>query len=254
MSEETSSTYGVPIPIPIADVNTVPEPIEPVKMAHRWLSKKSKIIFRGSISSFDRIQLLLSVNGLPEREKSWFDVSLTGVSSGAPCENNREAWCPDGPTNWLRQTGLKIRGKGDMMSLYDQVNNYKYILSVDGVGCAYRLRNLLCSSSVVVKQDSSYKEFWYDDIQHQREFIQLTHNFVDLSTTIGILSKASHEHHLSIINHANSYCKKFLNEVAMSYYIVSLIKAYSLKTSCDTCDLPQGAQPWKLWFQHFKST
>ena len=234
MTDETSSTYGVRIPIPVTDTNTVPEPKETVELMQEWTRKKSQIVFRGSISSIDRLRLLSKASGLHGTVGRFLNFSLTGVPDGAPCENDRKTWCPAAPSEWLKKSQSYLGGVSDQMSLRDQVNQFKYILSVDGVGCAYRLRNLLCSSSVVVKQESPYKEFWYDDIGHEVEIMTTARNFEGLESTVSLLSNTSAKQHISRISNSNAYCKSRLSEEAVSLYLVTLIKAYGLQTSCET--------------------
>lgn len=57
---------------------------------------------------------------------------------------------------------------------------YKYQISIDGTVAAYRLPYLLGGSGVVLKQDSSYYEFFYHDLEPHVHYIPFKRDLSDL--------------------------------------------------------------------------
>jgi len=60
------------------------------------------------------------------------------------------------------------------------VCKYKYQVSVDGTVAAYRLPYLLAGDSVVLKQNSSYYEFFYKRLRPYEHYIPLSADLSDL--------------------------------------------------------------------------
>lgn len=57
---------------------------------------------------------------------------------------------------------------------------YKYMINVDGTVAAYRFPFLLAGNSVVFKQDSKYKEHFYDDLVPWEHYIPVKRDLSDL--------------------------------------------------------------------------
>ena len=63
----------------------------------------------------------------------------------------------------------------------DQVEQYRYLINVDGVGCADRFGTLLGSSSAV---ESPFREYFYDDLTPGVHYIPVRNDFSNLTTAV----------------------------------------------------------------------
>lgn len=57
---------------------------------------------------------------------------------------------------------------------------YKYQINIDGTVAAYRLPYLLAGNSVVLKQDSTYYEHFYNELQPWKHYIPFKSDLSDL--------------------------------------------------------------------------
>jgi hypothetical protein len=73
---------------------------------------------------------------------------------------------------------------GAAIQMANQVKQYRYLINVDGVGCADRFGTLLGSSSAVVKQESPLREYFYDDLIPGVHYIPVRNDFSNLTTAV----------------------------------------------------------------------
>ena len=59
-------------------------------------------------------------------------------------------------------------------------HQYKYQINIDGTVAAYRLPYLLAGDSVVLKQDSSYYEHFYNELRPWEHYIPIRADLGDL--------------------------------------------------------------------------
>jgi hypothetical protein len=57
---------------------------------------------------------------------------------------------------------------------FDSFAAYKYLVHTDGQGAAYRLQKLLAMNSVVLKQESDFKEYYYDWLVPGKHYVPFT--------------------------------------------------------------------------------
>ena len=57
---------------------------------------------------------------------------------------------------------------------------YKYQVNIDGTVAAYRLPYLLAGDSLVLKQDSSYYEFFYNELKPYEHYVPFQRDLGDL--------------------------------------------------------------------------
>lgn len=65
-------------------------------------------------------------------------------------------------------------------SVFYFCHQYKYQINIDGTVAAYRLPYLLAGDSVVLKQDSSYYEHFYKELQPWTHYIPIRADLGDL--------------------------------------------------------------------------
>lgn len=147
------------------------------KIDHSLLpsSRERKAVFRGSLSSYDRAQRSFNASS------SWRDACITKVPSEAPCEYQRSRWCPGAPARWVTQFNIPTCHR---LSLSEQIRRFKFVLSVDGVGCADRLDDLLHRGACIIKQQSPFKEYWYNILEPGRHYVDVNRALKDIDQTI----------------------------------------------------------------------
>ena len=65
---------------------------------------------------------------------------------------DRYVWQPGAPAKWVQGTGI---GCADVHRInMEEQQTYRYLIVPDGVGCADRLKQMLSSSSAILKQVS----------------------------------------------------------------------------------------------------
>ena len=181
-------------------------------------------------------------------EKNILDVAITLIPPGASCEDDRSRWCPRAPSKWQLERNIKL---GNPTPMSEQVSKFAHILSVDGVGCADRLKSLLMSSSVLYKQDSSYREFWYADLIDGIHYKLVNNNFsniIDVFKDVVPNSKENKDLMIKIILNANDYASTFLTKKAHMCYLRELIKTDSRKFDPKiSCVASNNALPLHKW-------
>ena len=103
--------------------------------------KRKQVIFRGALSAYDRLRLMKSQMNLHKGLHRMVNFSLTSIPSGAPCIDMREGGAQEGQRNGSMNPACSLK-KEQGISMSQQTSGYRYIISVDGVGCADRLGTL----------------------------------------------------------------------------------------------------------------
>lgn len=247
MQAQTAESYGVFIPRPYPAREWMTQDNRLEKQSD---TRKKTAVFRGALSSIDRALLLKKVQGLRSFEKQWLDVNITKVPEGAPCAHNRQIWCHDAPSTWIKTMNLAVGGQH--MSMKTQVKEYSSIVSVDGVGCADRLKILLSSQSVVFIQNSPMKEFWYSDLRPWKHFVPVRRDFSDLIERVSSLYRnhlfiRDEEVRIKITNSASEYIRQYvLHNESNSEYMRLLLQQYG-KLNPGKCPAPSEARPFTQW-------
>lgn len=107
------------------------------------------------------------------------------------------------------------------------MNEYRYILSVDGVGCADRFGTLLTGSSAVVKLRSVSKEFWYDDLVPGVHYIDAK----DPSAVQYVHATPA------MVHHANEYMRQYGTTEARLLVLRKTLEEYK-RQMVGPCDEP----------------
>jgi len=184
--------------------------------------KEPKVFFRGSLSSIERARLFNEFSA----KHDYVDISMTGVPDGAPCDERRTRWCPGLPAKWVEKYKLK---KGEYVTMKSAANTHRYVLSVDGVGCADRLPALLSSNMIVFKSQSELKEFWYRDLVPNKHYIPIKPDFSDLISKVKVVRGWKVGDQKRMIASANEYVRENLSEASLDCYMFTLLRAYALK-------------------------
>ncbi|CAL4157450.1 unnamed protein product, partial [Meganyctiphanes norvegica] len=121
-----------------------------------WSAKKSQAFWRGRDSRRERLDLI----DIAKQHPHLFNTSLTNFF-------------------FFRDEEHIYGPKAKHVSFF-KFFDYKYQLNIDGTVAAYRFPYLMAGSGVVFKQDSTYYEFFYRDLEPLVHFIPFERNLSDL--------------------------------------------------------------------------
>jgi hypothetical protein len=250
MTAQTAAEGGVFIPRPYEKKEVLQWHdgfADPAQALERlWARKRGAVVFRGSLSSADRAKLALAVAAAPVSEQHLLNVSVMNVPEGAPCWDDRSRWCPGGPAEWVKQMQVPIAGAEARLEMADQVRDFRYIMSVDGVGCADRLSALMASPSAIVLQESPYREFWYDDLQPGVHYLPVDRNFKNLTVAVASAEADGGAAARRVVLAANAYTRQYATADAELCYLETLVEGYARKLH-GPCTPPPGALPYEQW-------
>lgn len=183
-----------------------------------WGYKIDKLVWRGSQTggrytksnwrTFPRSQLVLACRASP----NWCDAgfsSWTQVDPGAQFDMH-----------------TVLGGLSSYVS-EEQMQEWRYIASVDGNGWADRLARILASSSLVMKQDSEHVEFWYVLLRPLVHYVPLEHFLGNLKDQI-TWARNNPVKVQAIIKRANNLVKWHLSDAQVDRYIYKLLTTLAL--------------------------
>ncbi|CAG0879018.1 unnamed protein product, partial [Darwinula stevensoni] len=105
--------------------------------------------------------------------------------------------------------------------------NYKYQVSLDGTVAAYRLPYLLAGNSLLLKQDSDYYEFFYQELQPWIHYVPFKSDLSDLLEKI--LWAKDHEDEVQrIISRARAFAREHLLPHHILCYHAVMLKVCDL--------------------------
>ncbi|XP_064103560.1 protein O-glucosyltransferase 2-like isoform X2 [Macrobrachium nipponense] len=121
-----------------------------------WKKKKPQAFWRGRDSRRERLNLI----DIAREHKDLFNASLTNFF-------------------FFKNEEQKYGPKEKHVSFF-KFFDYKYQLNIDGTVAAYRFPYLLGGTSVVLKQESPYYEFFYHDLEPYVHYIPFKRDLSDL--------------------------------------------------------------------------
>lgn len=71
---------------------------------------------------------------------------------------------------------------------YEEQSLFLYQINIDGNSCALRFKDLLRSNSVILKQSSPLKEFYYDDLIDDFDYFQTAYDLSDINQLLNHLN------------------------------------------------------------------
>jgi hypothetical protein len=103
------------------------------------------------------------------------------------------------------------------MSIDEQLHNFQFIVSVDGVGCADRLEDLFHKGACIIKQSSPLKEYWYNALVQQEHFLEAT-QLADIDDIV--------RRYYGTCNYLQGNAKRFAHEyLGSEHHLVHLANA-----------------------------
>jgi hypothetical protein len=233
-----------------------------LKYQTKFLEKLSKVYWRGAINSFNnerlneenfqlhrRIRAALIANKINNELYDYYDIHVV-------YDHLKKFECPDKDYDCINSLLHQINKNYEPCLdhhknshnnysynpnqalnlcplLFDSVPNsnqyqYRYLLSLDGFSSAWRLISLLLSGAVVIKQLSTFNEYWYELLQKDQHYMEIP---ADITThTLNNVTKWLLNHPIqaqTIASNAQSHLNKLLAPQQIYCYTGKLLYNYS---------------------------
>eukprot|EP01083_Nonionella_stella_P093336 261557_1 len=174
--------------------------------------KTNAAVFRGAPTNILRDRIAYSIN----KEKDIydrFDVKLLNKMPGRQCGNKY---------NCLAKQRMSI----------EEEMKYKYQIVIDGLGVRDALSRQIRYQSVILKQQSSYKEFWYYDLINNNNSIYWN----DLNHLKQIVDGRQYNNNqlYQIASNGQTYAQTHLNIDSIDCFMVHMLQIYNTYFYDDT--------------------
>ncbi|XP_053987875.1 protein O-glucosyltransferase 2-like isoform X1 [Hylaeus volcanicus] len=161
-----------------------------------WEKKTEKLFWRGRDSRRERLDLIDISRDHPDL----FNVSITNF--------------------FFFKDEMDKYGPGQSHISLFHFFKYKYQLNIDGSVAAYRFPYLLAGDSLVLKQNSKYYEFFYNDLKPGEHYMPVNSDLSDLVEKI-IWAKEHDEEALKIAKSARQFTRdNLLPRDVLCYHVV----------------------------------
>jgi Glycosyl transferase family 90 len=179
-----------------------------------WNDKTSKVVWRGSLTGkmpeaiehrgprWHLTKLVHDDTRLTPEQINLFDIKLTSLTEYSQHE-------------WIKPNELGGVNESYRMSMVDY-QNYKAILDIDGHSWSSRYSTLLCYSSVILKVEPNYVDYFYypkymkDDpytLRPWKHFIPIKYDMTDLVDKAAYVMDPMNANQIKeIIHNANEWC------------------------------------------------
>ena len=188
-----------------------------------WDTKKQTAVFRGSLNRCTSVKdARLQSYILSQKHPEEIDSKIVGFSKHPLLftKNNRDSIFR------FKIPLLENDGDNDnthFMSLFDQTK-YKYILHIDGFVAAWRMVYFLHSGSVILKVDSKWKEYYYDNLKPWIHYIPVKSDLSDLLHKIN-WCRLNDNKCRDIANNAKSFAESFFTKKNIYNYLANIVRS-----------------------------
>nr|XP_003703980.2 PREDICTED: KDEL motif-containing protein 1-like isoform X1 [Megachile rotundata] len=167
-----------------------------------WEKKIDKLFWRGRDSCRERLDLI----DISRKYPDLFNVSITNF--------------------FFFKGEMDKYGPGQSHVSFFNFFKYKYQLNIDGTVAAYRFPYLLAGDALVLKQESKYYEFFYNDLVSGKHYIPVKSDLSDLVEQI-VWAKNHDEEALQVIKSARQFVRDNLLPHNILCYHVALFYEWS---------------------------
>ena len=132
-------------------------------------------------------------------------------------------------TSLTTETKIKLPRRGDYME-FEDFQNYKAILDVDGNSWSSRFPKLLCMNSVVMKVEPEYTDYFLpsDSLKPWVHYVPIhmnSSNIYDIATMY-VLNPIYDEQMKQIVQNANTWCKQNMIKSKIMEYVLDAMEFY----------------------------
>lgn len=110
----------------------------------------------------------------------------------------------------------------NFMSLEQQIEEWKYLLDIEGNGYSARLKLLLCSNRIVFIADRPYKEFFYQFLIPWTHYIPVKRDLSDLEINYSIIENDTNLQNY-IKQNSKIFCDTYLTRNFAIQYLANLL-------------------------------
>jgi hypothetical protein len=187
------------------------ESLAPISLTKNWVSKKPAAVFRGSYTN--RLRARIAEYAL-QNNSDILDVAITNVIADSPLFELPPA--------------LKVM---EQMTLVEQSLLYKFVLNIDGWGCADRLPTLLKTSMTVLYHGASKSspdecvEWYHAGLRENVTFVPFEPDLSDLRAKIEWL-KTHNTAAFNIMKRANRFAGTQLTRECVNAYFWDVLQRY----------------------------
>ncbi|XP_043254089.1 protein O-glucosyltransferase 2-like [Colletes gigas] len=167
-----------------------------------WEEKIEKVFWRGRDSCRERLDLI----DISRKHPDLFNVSITNF--------------------FFFKDEMDKYGPGQSHISFFNFFKYKYQLNIDGTVAAYRFPYLLAGDSLVLKQNSKYYEFFYNDLVPGKHYVPVKKDLSDLVEKI-VWAKGHDKEASQIAKHARQFARDNLLARDVLCYHVALFDEWS---------------------------
>ncbi|XP_012943498.1 protein O-glucosyltransferase 2 [Aplysia californica] len=183
----------------------------------KWTNKTSKAFWRGRDSRRERLKLVQMSKSYPAE----LDAKLTNMF-------------------FFPKDEEKYGAISKHVSFFDFFA-YKYQINIDGTVAAYRLPYLLAGDSLVMKQDSSYYEHFYRDLEPGMHYVPFKHDISDLMDQIKWVRENDQEVQ-QISQNGQQFAREKLDPAQVLCYHVRVFQEYAKRSKAK----PKGIEGFDL--------
>jgi len=211
----------------------------------QYAEKIPKVVWRGGLTgpianwTNVRWRMASKANGNDEESRRLFDVAFTSIP---PRHNNYH----ENVTERVITEGLWAHSNVNPMSAFQQ---YAAILDADGNSWSSRFGSLLCYSSVVLKVDPLYVDYFYLKAEDRpvpwEHFVPVQNDLSDLHEHAAwVLDPANAKAVAQIVKNANGWCRRQLSRPTLARDYLDIWQAYV--EYLDSADPSWYKHSWEL--------
>ncbi|XP_034188596.1 protein O-glucosyltransferase 2 [Osmia lignaria lignaria] len=167
-----------------------------------WEKKIEKVFWRGRDSSRERLDLI----DISRKHPDLFNASITNF--------------------FFFKNEMDKYGPGQSHVSFFDFFKYKYQLSIDGSVAAYRVPYLLAGDALVLKQESKYYEYFYNDLIPGEHYVLVKSDLSDLVEKI-VWAKNHDKNAQEIVKSARQFVRNNLLPQNVFCYHVALFYEWS---------------------------
>lgn len=205
--------------------------IQKASLMHPWPSKKATIFWRGTPTGEDETARITSRSWINPRHQlvqmslnhpTWVDAEFTYTYRASDYQKNEQDLLPvSSPAYWrnILPVSQPVHPKDHLL--------YRYLIDIDGYStCFSRTFWILLSNSVLLKQTTNYKQWFYQGLKPYIHFIPLKSDLSNLEEQYKWCLE--HEQECRCISEeASQFALNYLSYEKNMGYLLRLLQVYS---------------------------
>eukprot|EP01084_Bolivina_argentea_P049998 91937_1 len=183
----------------------------------KWIEKRNMAVFRGSPTNTNRQNIADAVNA---NNNTQFDVKLFQDSQD--------------------KIGNSWMDKNDSMSVKDEME-YKYQIIIDGLGVRDAFARQIRYKSVMLKQESNLREFWYYNLEDKKNVLF----WKDAKQLMAMVRNFNDDELYKIAMNGYKFANGYLNVDSINCFMVHMIQIYN-EYFFDEFSIEVTQKDWKI--------